>query len=125
LLNRILDSELAGVIRYSHYSLLVYGYNRTRSFHGSREQATESLTMITHLGAYPSLGIGPLLDSHPARQSARSWSNLWSMKRERSSSTKVAGRSGGTVGVGGTARQMVYAEELYAGEVDKILRKLG
>jgi len=36
-----------------------------------REQATESLThaqqageMITLLGAYPSLAIGPLLDSH-------------------------------------------------------------
>jgi bacterioferritin len=36
-----------------------------------REQATESLThaqqageMITHLGAYPSLTIGPLLDTH-------------------------------------------------------------
>jgi bacterioferritin len=28
LLNRILESELAGVIRYTHYSLLVYGYNR-------------------------------------------------------------------------------------------------
>ena len=28
LLNRILEQELAGVIRYTHYSLLVYGYNR-------------------------------------------------------------------------------------------------
>ena len=28
LLNRILESELAGVIRYTHYSFLVYGYNR-------------------------------------------------------------------------------------------------
>ena len=28
LLNRILEAELAGVVRYTHYSFLVYGYNR-------------------------------------------------------------------------------------------------
>jgi bacterioferritin len=28
LLNRVLESELAGVIRYTHYSFLVYGYTR-------------------------------------------------------------------------------------------------
>src|ERR687883_1139878 len=71
LLNRILESELAGVIRYTHYSFLVYGYNRIPIVSWLRDQATESLThaqlageMITHLGAYPSLAIGPLLDSH-------------------------------------------------------------
>jgi bacterioferritin len=54
-----------------HYSLLVFGYTRIPIVAWLREQATESLThaqlageMITHLGAYPSLGIGRLLDSH-------------------------------------------------------------
>jgi bacterioferritin len=28
LLNRILEAELAGVVRYTHYSLLVFGHNR-------------------------------------------------------------------------------------------------
>ncbi len=27
-LNRILELELAGVVRYTHYALMVYGYNR-------------------------------------------------------------------------------------------------
>ncbi|HLU69943.1 MAG TPA: bacterioferritin, partial [Fibrobacteria bacterium] len=27
-LNKILELELAGVVRYTHYSLMVYGYNR-------------------------------------------------------------------------------------------------
>lgn len=27
-LNRIMELELAGVVRYTHYSLMVYGYNR-------------------------------------------------------------------------------------------------
>ena len=28
ILNEILEFELAGVVRYTHYSLMVYGYNR-------------------------------------------------------------------------------------------------
>src|SRR5260370_16947856 len=70
-LNSIMEQELAGVIRYTHYSLLVYGYNRIPIIGWLREQAVESLGhaqkaggMVTHLGAYPSLEIGPLLDSH-------------------------------------------------------------
>ncbi len=71
LLNCILEQELAGVVRYTHYSLLVFGHNRIPIVSWLREQAAESLThaqqageMITLLGAYPSLAIGPLLDSH-------------------------------------------------------------
>ena len=59
LLNRILEAELAGVVRYTHYSFLVYGYNRIPIVSWLREQASESLLhayqageMITHLGAY-------------------------------------------------------------------------
>ena len=44
LLNQILESELAGVVRYTHYSLLVYGYNRIPIVSWLREQAIESLT---------------------------------------------------------------------------------
>src|SRR5919109_1958352 len=71
LLNRILEAELAGVVRYTHYSFLVFGHNRIPIVSWLREQAAESLThaqqageMITLLGAYPSLEIGALLDSH-------------------------------------------------------------
>lgn len=28
LLNQILEAELAGVVRYTHYSLMVFGHNR-------------------------------------------------------------------------------------------------
>src|SRR5215471_3367915 len=70
-LNRILERELAGVVRYTHYSFLVFGFGRIPLVSWLREQATESLVhaqqageWITTLGAYPSLAIGPLLDSH-------------------------------------------------------------
>src|SRR2546422_328817 len=70
-LNRILEAELAGVVRYTHYSFLVFGYGRIPIVSWLRGQADESLLhaqqtgeWITTLGAYPSLEIGALLDSH-------------------------------------------------------------
>src|SRR5438445_7943882 len=70
-LNRLLEAELAGVVRYTHYSFLVFGYGRIPIVSWMREQANEALMhaqqageWITHLGAYPSLEIGPLLDTH-------------------------------------------------------------
>ena len=41
LLNRILEQELAGVVRYTHYSFLVFGHNRIPIVSWLREQATE------------------------------------------------------------------------------------
>ncbi|RME32360.1 MAG: bacterioferritin, partial [Gammaproteobacteria bacterium] len=70
-LNRILELELAGVVRYTHYSFMVYGYNRIPIVSWMRGQAEESLAhaqrageLITHLGGHPSLAIGPLLETH-------------------------------------------------------------
>ena len=42
-LNRVLEFELAGVVRYTHYALMVYGYNRIPIVSWLRGQATESL----------------------------------------------------------------------------------
>ena len=71
LLNKILETELAGVVRYTHYSLMVFGYNRIPIVSWLEQQATESMTharaageLVTQLGAHPSLAIGPLLETH-------------------------------------------------------------
>ena len=70
-LNNILEAELAGVVCYTHYALMVFGYNRIPIVSWMRGQASESLVhaneageMITHLSGHPSLGIGPLLETH-------------------------------------------------------------
>ena len=42
-LNTIMEFELAGVVRYTHYSLMVFGYNRIPIVKWLRDQATESL----------------------------------------------------------------------------------
>jgi bacterioferritin len=133
LLNRILESELAGVVRYTHYSFLVFGHSRIPIVSWLRDQATESLAhahqageMITHLGAYPSLGIGQLLDTHKhditaiLRESLDSEAIALGLYKELLKT--VEGRS---VMLEEYARQMIYSEELHAGEVDKMLRKPG
>ena len=133
LLNRILEAELAGVVRYTHYSLLVFGFNRIPIVAWLREQAAESLThaqqageMITHLGDYPSLTIGPLLDTHRTdvgtilRESLEFEARALALYREL-----LATVEGKSVMLEEYARQMVQAEELHAGEVDKMLRQPG
>lgn len=131
LLNRILEQELAGVVRYTHYSFLVFGYSRIPIVSWLREQANESLLhaqqageLITHLGAYPSLTIGTLLDKHRhdigdiMREALEAEDLALGLYRELLA--KVEGRS---VMLEEYARQMIYAEELHAGEVDKMLRR--
>ena len=133
LLNKILEQELAGVVRYTHYSFLVFGHNRIPIVSWLREQAAESLThaqqageMITLLGAYPSLAIGPLLDSHKhdigaiLHESLETEGKALALYREL-----LRCAEGSSVMLEEYARQMVYAEELHAGEVDKMLRTSG
>lgn len=133
LLNKILEMELAGAVRYTHYALMVYGYNRIPIVSWLREQATESMAhasqageMITSLGEHPSLGIGPLLETHKhdigdiLRESLDH--ERVGIQLYRDLLTAVEGKS---VWLEEYARQMIYQEETHAFEVDKMLRKPG
>jgi bacterioferritin len=133
LLNKILETELAGVVRYTHYSLMVFGYNRIPIVSWLREQATESMghatqagEIITALGEHPSLSIGPLLETHKhdvgdilreALENERAGLQLY-----KDLLVQVEGKS---IWIEEYARQMIHAEELHAAEVDKMLRKPG
>jgi bacterioferritin len=132
-LNRLLEVELAGVVRYTHYSFLVFGYGRIPIVSWLRAQADESLVhaqqvgeWITTLGAYPSLAIGPLLDSHKTdigvmlRESLEAEHAALVLYRELLG--LVESRS---VAIEEFAREMIQAEEMHAAEVDKMLRKPG
>src|SRR5215469_9377168 len=70
-LNTILELELAGVVRYLHYSLMVFGHARIPIIGWMRNQATEGMNHasmagehVTALGGHPSLKIGKLAESH-------------------------------------------------------------
>lgn len=133
LLNRILEMELAGAVRYTHYSLMIYGYNRIPIVSWLREQAAEGMThaqqageMITALGEHPSLAIGPLLETHKH--------DAGDILREALEHERVGLQlyrdllalvEGTSVWIEEYARQMIYQEEMHSFEVDKMLRKPG
>jgi bacterioferritin len=132
-LNTILELELSGVVRYTHYALMVFGYNRIPIVSWLRGQATESLDhankageLITHLGAHPSLAIGPLLETHN-----HDLVEILRESLEHETTTLLAYKQllslveGKSVMLEEYAREMIYLEEMHIGEVDKMLRKPG
>src|SRR5258708_37158761 len=71
LLNEILETKRAEVVRYTHYALMVFGYSRIPIVSWLRGEATTCLThaneageLVTHFGDHPSLKIGALLETH-------------------------------------------------------------
>ncbi len=71
LLCRIMEFELAGVVRYTHYSLMVAGPNRIPIVQFMKQQATESLLhastageILVGLGGHPTLQIAEIAESY-------------------------------------------------------------
>ena len=132
-LNRIMEAELAGVVRYTHYALMVYGYNRIPIVSWLEGNASEGLAharkageVVTLLGGHPSLQIGPLLET--ARH------DIGDILRESLDHEKLTLglyyellnlASNKSVLLEEYAREMIMLEELHLDEVDKMLRKPG
>ena len=133
LLNQIMEAELAGVVRYTHYSLMVFGHNRIPIVSWLRNEATTCLThaneageLVTHFGEHPSLKIGALLETHKhgvndiliesldaEKKGLALYNRLLELVKDRS------------VLLEEYARNMIAEEETHLGEVNKMLRKPG
>lgn len=132
-LNNILEAELAGVVRYTHYSLMVYGYGRIPIVDWLRGQAQESLLhaqeageLITALGGHPSLGIGKLLESEKHDVGAILRESLEHEKAALAHYKSLLGLvEGRDIMLEEYARQMIAAESKHCSEVDKMLRAPG
>lgn len=130
-LNRILEHELAGVVRYTHFSFMVFGHSRIPIISWLNKQADESLLhareageMITLLIAQPSLRVGALLDAHEPDIDALLRTSLDSERAAvavyRELLDLVRDKS---VLLEEYARRMIVGEELHVGEVEKMLRR--
>jgi bacterioferritin len=133
LLNEILETELAGVVRYTHYSLMIFGHNRIPIVSWLRGEANVCLShandageMVTHLGEHPSLKIGALLETE---QHSVNDIRLESLEAEKAGLQlykrlldQVRDRS---IFLEEYARKMIAEEEEHLGEVNKMLRKPG
>jgi bacterioferritin len=132
-LNRILELELAGVVRYTHYSLMIYGYNRIPIVSWLREQATESLThaqaageWITTLDEHPSLAVGPLLETQKHDVGSILKESLEAEQAGLQLYKDLLGLvEGKCIALEEYARGMVLAEEQHASEVVKMIRQPG
>lgn len=133
LLNQILEAELAGVVRYTHYSLMVFGYSRIPIVSWLRSQASEGLAhaheageLITHFGEHPSLKIGALLETHQHEINDILLESLEAEKRGLELYYQLLALvKDKSVLLEEYARKMIAAEEMHLGEVNKMLRKPG
>ena len=133
ILNRIMELELAGVVRYTHYGLMVFGYNRIPIVSWLKGNGDESLMhaqkageFVTMLGGHPSLKIGALLETHKH--------DIGDILRESLDQERTTLEAyyellklveGKHVALEEYAREMILMEEVHADEVNKMLRKPG
>ena len=130
-LNRIMELELSGVVKYTHYALMVFGFNRIPIVSWLKENATESLThankageFVTLLGGHPSLKIAPLLDSQH-----HSIKDILTESFEHEKAALVSYYDllkivkDNSISLEDYARNMISTEELHLDSVTKMLRK--
>ena len=134
ILNKIMELELAGVVRYTHYSLMVYGYTRIPIVSWMKSNAEEGLThaqrageMVTLLGGHPSLKIGALLETeqHDIGDILRESLEHEQTALEAYYELLKLAEAGGSVLLEEYAREMIVEEELHLDEVNKMLRRPG
>ena len=133
LLNQIMEAELAGVVRYTHYSLMVFGHNRIPIVSWLRGEANTCLAhaneageLVTHFGEHPSLKLGALLETHKHGINDILIESLEAEKvgleLYRKLFELVCDKS---VMLEDYARRLIAEEEQHIGEVNKMLRKPG
>ncbi|PPS44810.1 bacterioferritin [Chroococcidiopsis sp. TS-821] len=130
LLNTIMEFELAGVVRYTHYSLMVTGPNRIPIVEFFKAQANESLLhaqqvgeILTGLEGHPSLRIAPMEETykHTVRDILEE-----SLNHERKAlelyKSLLETVSDASIYLEEFARTMIGQEELHNIEIKKMLR---
>ena len=127
----IFDLELSGVIRYTHYSLMIFGYNRLPLIDFFKAQATESLDHanlagehITGLGGHPPLNLSNIKETfkHDIKDILKETLNHEknAIKVYYELLEEIDGKS---VYLEEYARTMIGQEELHVLEVEKMLKE--
>jgi bacterioferritin len=129
-LRSIMEFELAGVVRYTHYALMITGPNRIPIVDFFKAQATESLLhaqqvgeILTGLEGHPSLQIAPMEETYKhsvkdiLKESLVHETNALTMYKRLLDIVKDA-----SVYLEEFARTMIGNEELHTIEIKKMLR---
>ena len=129
-LNKIMEYELSGVVRYTHYALMITGRDRLSLAAFFKEQANESLLhaqeageIVTGLEGHPSLNISIIEESNKH--------STVDLLNESSNHEKEAVAlykllldivKDESIYIEEYARGMIKAEEMHAIEVTKMLK---
>jgi bacterioferritin len=132
-LNEIVELELAGAVRFTQYSLMVFGHARIPIMSWMRDQAQQSLAHatqageeVTSLGGQVSLGIGELVGSHHPTVDEMLQEMLIQERRGITLYRRLLELSEGQhISLEELAREMIRSEELDAAEIEKMLRRRG
>ena len=130
ILNEIMRYELSGVVRYTHYALMVTGRDRLSLTQFFKEQATESLLhaqqageLVTGLDGHPSLEISIIEESNKhdsidlLEESAVHEKDAVSLYKDLVN--EVEGQS---IYLEEYGREMIKAEENHSIEIKKMLK---
>ncbi len=129
-LTQIFDLELSGVIRYTHYSLMIFGPNRLPLVDFFKAQANESLAHanlagehITGLGGHPPLNINEIKETFKHDISEILKETLEHEKKAIKNYYELLNLiDGDSVYLEEYARSMIGQEELHSMEVEKMLK---
>ena len=129
-LNDILKYELSGVIRYTHYALMIVGRDRLTLKKFFEEQANESLShaqqagdIMTGLGGHPSLEIS-IIDETNQHAAIK----LLKESAEHEKAAIVLYKKllklveGKSIFIEEYAREMIKSEEIHSMELSKMLK---
>jgi bacterioferritin len=133
LLNRIVELELAGAVRYTQCSLMVFGHARIPIMHWMREQAAEALSHateageeVTALGGRISLAIAEATATHHASVDDMLQELLGHEHRGLELYRQLLKLSeGASISLEEFARGKIRSEELHAASIEKMLRRRG
>lgn len=128
-LNKLFQSEMAGVMRYMHYSFMIMGHNRIPIQKWFREQAQESMDhattigeKITALGGHPPLISGQIEESNIHSVDQILQESLKFEEETLSHYKELVSLSGDDIALEELARQFVRTETDHIEEVRKMLR---
>ena len=132
ILNKILQYELSGVVRYTHYSLMVSGRDRLSLAEFFKAQASESLVhaqeageLVTGLDGHPSMGIPTIEETnkhaatHLLEESLEHEEHAVQLYKHL-----VEVVDGNSIYLEEYARGMIKAEEIHSIEIRKMLRDI-
>ena len=130
ILNRIMEYELAGVVRYTHYALMVTGPYRQPIVDFMQAQANESLLhaqqageLLTGLGGHPNQGIAPIEETNKHDVFSLLTESLNHERTALSTYRELLDAvDGQSIYLEEYARQMIGQEELHTLELRKMLR---